>query len=80
MTTITITIPDEITQRVVSALSYRWKYPPVLDDGSPNPESRAQFIRRKVIEYMKKSVKEAEIEIAANEAATQASQSEVDIH
>ena len=70
MTTITITIPDAITQRVVLALCHRWGYSDTLEDGTPNTETKSAFVKRKMIEHLKRSVKEAEVEIAKNEAAS----------
>ena len=76
MTQIIIEIPNEVTQRVLDGIAYRLRYSPVLDDGvTPNPETKGQFVKRRIIEYMKKLVRETEIEIARNDAADVAAQS-----
>jgi len=75
MTQIIIEIPNEVTQRVLDGIAYRLRYSPELEDGSPNPETKAKFAKRKLVEYMKKLVREAEIEIARNDAADVAAQS-----
>jgi hypothetical protein len=72
MTTITITIPAAITDRVINGFAKRYNYPPTLEDGTANPETKAQFAKRKVIEFIKQAVREAEIQDATNAAATQA--------
>lgn len=72
MTTITITIPDNITPRVINGFAKRYNYSPTLENGDPNPETKAQFAKRKIIEYIKQSVKEAEMQDATNAAATTA--------
>ncbi len=72
MSTITITIPDNITTRVLNGFAKRYNYSPTLENGSPNPETKAQFAKRKLIEYIKQAVREAEIQDAANTAATTA--------
>ena len=75
MATMTINIPDNIATRVIDGIAYRLHYSPTLEDGSPNPETKSQFAKRKLIEHIKKLVKEAEVEQARNTAATTASQS-----
>jgi hypothetical protein len=72
MATITITIPDAIASRVINDFAQRFNYSPILEDGSPNPETKNQFAKRKLIEYIKQSCREAEIQNATNTAATTA--------
>lgn len=74
MAQITINIPDSILTRVLNGFAKRYNYAPILEDGSPNPETKAQFARRKVIEFIKTAVREAEIQDATNTAATDAAQ------
>lgn len=74
MATITITIPDNITPRVINGFARRYNYSPTLEDGSPNPETKAQFAKRKVIEFIKQAVREAEVQDASNTAASAAAQ------
>lgn len=72
MTTLTITIPNAITNRVIDGFAKRYNYSPLLENGDPNPETKAQFAKRKVVEFIKQAVREAEIQDAANTAATSA--------
>jgi hypothetical protein len=53
MATVTINIPDAILPRVVDAFTYSYGYGSTMPDGTPNPETRNAFVRRKVIEYVK---------------------------
>ena len=69
MAQITINIPDAIASRVINGFAKRYHYSPTLEDGTPNPETKAQFAKRKVIEFIKQAVREAEIEAARNVAA-----------
>lgn len=69
MATVTITIPSNITNRVLDGFCKRYGYSPLLEDGSSNPETKAAFVKRKIIEHIKKAVREAEIEDAVNIAA-----------
>jgi len=69
MATITINIPAETTTRVIDGFCYTYGYSPILSNGSPNPETKAQFAKRKVLEYIRNAVRRAEIEQAANAAA-----------
>lgn len=75
MPTITINIPDPIANRVIQGFAQRHGYSDTLEDGSPNPETRSQFAKRILIQYIKNSVREAEIQTASNTAATTAGQS-----
>ena len=47
MAAITFNIPDEHLPRLVEALSEHYGYKEILVTGEPNPETRAQFIKRK---------------------------------
>jgi len=75
MAQITITIPDAILPRVINGFARRYNYSPILEDGSSNPETKAQFAKRKLIEFIKSAVREAEIQDATNAAATTAAAS-----
>ena len=75
MTQIIIEIPDNITQRVLNGIASRYHYSPILENGNPNPESKGQFAKRMIIEFLKKAVKDAEVEDARNDAATIAAES-----
>lgn len=69
MATITVTIPNAILPRVIDGMAYHHGYAPTLENGDPNPETKAQFAQRKVREFIKQSVRDAEIEQARNTAA-----------
>lgn len=75
MTTVTINIPDNITTRVLNGFAKRYNYSPTLENGDPNPETKAQFCKRKIVELIKQAVREAEVEDASNTAATTAGSS-----
>jgi hypothetical protein len=75
MAQITITIPDAIASRVINGFAKRYNYSPTLEDGSANPETKSQFAKRKVIEFIKAAVRETEIQDATNAAATTAAAS-----
>lgn len=75
MATITITIPDAVATRAINSFCKRFNYSPTLADGSPNPETKAQFTKRKVLEWTKQMIREAEVQDASNTAATEAAQS-----
>jgi hypothetical protein len=72
MANITITIPNAIANRVIDGFCKRHGYSSILEDGSINPETKTQFCQRKIREYIKASIKEAEVETAINTAATSA--------
>lgn len=69
MASITITIPDAIAPRVLSGFCKRYNYLPTLTDGSPNPETKAQFAKRKIIDFIKLAVRESEIQDASDAAS-----------
>ena len=64
MTTITITFSTATTNRVIDGICNRFNYPPLLENGSPNSESKSQFAKRKVLEFVKNSIREAELQTA----------------
>lgn len=75
MATITITIPDPVAQRVITAVSEYFGYAAQIPDpatgGSiPNPETRAQFSQRMIRDYLKTIVKNYEAGIAAGASQT----------
>jgi hypothetical protein len=74
MATLTINFPDAIAPRVINGICKRFNYKATFEDGTPNPESKQQFARRKVIEFMKRAVREAEIETATDAAEATAAQ------
>ena len=47
MATITITIPDEHLTRAIDAIAGSFGYRELID-GEPNPETKAQYSRRKI--------------------------------
>ena len=75
MASITFTIPDQIAPRVLDGFAIAEGYVAVLDNGTANPETKTQFMRRKIIEYVKNAVRSAEVQDAKNKAATMAGQS-----
>jgi len=72
MAQITINIPDAIATRVINGFAKRYNHSSTLENGDPNPETKAQFAKRKLIEFIKQAVRDAEIQDATNTAATTA--------
>lgn len=68
MATISITIPPAQTARVVDALCAYHGYQATLDDGTPNPVTKAAFAKSVVIQLIKDVVK-AQDDAAARAAA-----------
>lgn len=71
MAQLTITIPDAQTARVFDAFAAAYGYQATID-GQPNPQTRAQFARQKVIEFIKNTVKAQEAQAAADSARSAA--------
>lgn len=64
MAQIVVTVPDAVLQRVLDAFAAAYGYQATID-GSPNPETKAQFARRMVRQYVKNTVVAHEAEQAA---------------
>lgn len=75
MASITFTIPNAVSQRVLDGFCKNQGYSATLENGSPNPETQQAFLKRKVVEYVKQAVKASELETARNAAATSAADS-----
>ena len=67
MATLSITIPDSIATRVNNAIATAYGYKETID-GQPNPQTKAQFSKAKVIELIKEIVRAQEAKAAANTA------------
>lgn len=57
MATISINVPNQITSRIGDALADRWNY---TGFHLGIPETKMDFIKRKIIEYIKSEVKAQE--------------------
>lgn len=72
MANITIVIPDAQLTRVVDGICTHFNYQSILSGPGqppePNPETKNQFAKRMLITTMKSWVKEAEGNIAADNA------------
>lgn len=87
MAKIIIDIPDAIAARVTNGFCKRYGYQELIGDATkkndakiPNPETKGQFIKRRVIEFIKRAVRDAEIEEASKRAAdTAADNADTDI-
>ena len=55
-TTLSITIPTSATTRVVNAICQHGNYSDTLPDGSPNPQTKAQFAKAWVVNQIKQAV------------------------
>lgn len=90
MASITLTIPNSEAARVLDGFAAYHRYRVTIDnpdydpnvEGSlvtiPNPETKIQFAKKKIIEFIKESVSAAE-ERATLEAARDAAPAEPDI-
>jgi hypothetical protein len=77
MAELRITIPDEWAPRVMEAIAALHGYTETLGDGTPNPETKAQFAKRIVGRWLKAQTLQFESSRAAAEAQT-AKQAEFD--
>lgn len=71
-----LTVPDADRSRVLDAFAVRYGYQNDIPDGSggtmPNPETRGQFAKRMVSDYIRQVVREAEVDGASRAAAAAA--------
>ena len=68
MAVIQVNIPDAVLPRVLDAIAARYGYSATLFDGSPNPETKAQFARRQIILWIKDIVVNREADLAGANA------------
>lgn len=69
MATLTFTIPDAALPRVVDAFATAYGYQALIGDPPvANPETRGQFMRRHVMEFIKNTVQAVEVNVAAETA------------
>lgn len=68
MAEIKLTIPDAALPRIRDAFCAEFNYQSTLDDGTPNPQTKAAFTKAKVIEYVKQVTRNYEGNISANTA------------
>jgi hypothetical protein len=70
MAVISFTIPDAVVNRVLDAFAKRNNYSPFMVDGkTPNPETKGQFMKRVMGDYVKATVIAQEAADAADDAA-----------
>jgi hypothetical protein len=74
MAQISITIPDNQIQRIIDAVSAYYLYQATIG-GVSNPETKAQFTKRMVVEYLKGIVLASEGQVAADAAKANAAAS-----
>jgi len=72
MANLTVTVPDAMLPRVTAAFKAQYNYQATLPDGTANPETEAQFMRRMVKEYIKQVLVAHEAVTAAEDARTNA--------
>ncbi len=78
------TIPDQLVSRVIDGMAGQNGYQAFLDEGQtePNPESKSQFAKRMVREYIKNNVIAWEANQAVDEArdlAVEAAENEIEL-
>ena len=76
MAVISIDIPNAALNRVTDAYGYIAQMTNAEGEVIPNPQTRAQFTKAKIIEHIKAVVKDQEGRVAA-EAARQTKETEV---
>jgi hypothetical protein len=54
--TLTITLTDAQGARAITAICARCGYRPTLPDGSPNPQTQAQFAKQQLIDWVRSQV------------------------
>ncbi len=65
MATISLTISATDLARAVDALSTRWGYSPLLADGlTPNPQTKGEFVRLRIGQWIRNEVHEHELATA----------------
>lgn len=74
--TFTFTVPDGDRNRVLNAFARKYGYSDTVPDGNggqvANPESRAQFSKRIVAEFIKGVVRDSEVDQASRDAGAAA--------
>lgn len=71
MAQITITIPDAAIPRINDAFAAEFSYRATLPDGTPNPQTKGQFTKERVIAYIKAIVTHYEGSAAAQASRDQ---------
>jgi len=56
MPTISFTLSSSDLTRAVDALSTRWGYDPTLPTGDPNPQTKGEFVRQRIGQWIKSEV------------------------
>jgi len=84
MVNVTFTIPDAQVNRYINAFAVMYNYQTEVPDGNggmiPNPQTKAQFAKQCVVNYMKEIVKACEVQEAVETArTTAASATQVDV-
>jgi hypothetical protein len=84
MATISFAIPDDVLPRVLDAFAEMYGYQDQVSDPAnpgemiPNPQTKAQFARRKIIDYVREMVRVYEGSVAKASAEAK-SDSEVSV-
>lgn len=71
MATITLTIPNGVTNRVLDAISTKYGYTGFLANGT-TPQTKAEFVKAWIVRQIMTAVKEQEANTAAATAASNA--------
>jgi hypothetical protein len=62
MASITLNFPDDVKDRVINGMVIAGSYQDFLIDGSPNPQTKVQFAKAQIIQYIKNQVRRTEQE------------------
>lgn len=76
MANITIQIPDASLNRVINGICDAYEYDRAIM-GMPSPPTKTQFAKSRIIEFIKSTVRSAEVNIATRAAESTVS-SEID--
>lgn len=71
-TSISLTVPNMTQAEIVNRLCIQLDYNPTMPDGSPNPQSKADFIKADVSRYLKNHLKRYDANIASKLASDNA--------
>lgn len=61
---IQISIPDGKKDKIINAFVIQYGYQATLEDGSDNPQSKAEFAKQKLIEFVKEVYKASKVKEA----------------
>lgn len=64
MPTISLTLSSQDLTRAVDALGTRWGYSSTLPNGDPNPQTKGEFVRQRIAQWVRSEVHAHELATA----------------